>query len=79
MPERRPAVKPEARDAHHRELDGQDIALFARRIVARRTKHSPHRAVREGRGIEGRSLQRSAVIPETYRVLADHLGSPRLG
>ena len=36
----------------HRELDRQDIALLARRIVARRAMHGRHRAVRERLGVE---------------------------
>ena len=37
-----------------------------------------HRAVLERLGVELRGFQRSAVVPETNRVLADHLGSPEL-
>src|SRR5574338_1359088 len=76
--ERRPPVQAETRDTHHRKFDRQDIALLARGIVARGAMDGSHRAVREGLGVKLRGVQRGAVVPETNRVLADHLGSPEL-
>jgi hypothetical protein len=34
-----PAVEAQARDAHHRELHGEDVSLLAGRKVARRAMH----------------------------------------
>lgn len=61
MLERRPSVKPKARDAYHRELDCQDIVLLARGIIASHEMDSTYRAVRERLGVKRRSIQRSAT------------------
>src|SRR5450631_79705 len=76
MLELRPAIKPDAGDANHSELDRQDIALLAVGIVARRAEDCAHGAVGEGLSIEASSVYGSTVIPQTDRVLAGHCRSP---
>lgn len=73
MLERRATIQAETRDANHGKLDCQDIALLARGIVAGRAMDRSHRAVLERLGIELRGVQGGAIVPETDRVLGDHI------
>ena len=61
--ERRAAIQAKARSAQHRELDRQQLALLARRVVTRRVVLGADLAVREGFGLELRGFQRGAVFP----------------
>jgi HlyD family secretion protein len=62
-------VQAHALHAGHRELDRQHVALLAAGIVAGRADDAPHRAIREGPGVEaGRGLG-VLVEPEKDRVL----------
>src|SRR3546814_18563877 len=61
------AVKPNARYAEHGELDRQHRAFLAARIVERRAVDGADRAVRKGRGIEGRRVLGILVVPQAQR------------
>src|SRR6185312_2113164 len=74
VPKCRAAIQAQARDAHDRELDGQDIALLARRIVSGRVMYSAHGAVGKRLSVERCSVKRGAVVPKADRVLAGHAG-----
>src|SRR3546814_11703313 len=58
------AVEPDARYAEHGELDRQHRAFLAARIVERRAVDGADRAVRKGRGIEGRRVLGILVVPQ---------------
>ena len=73
MLERRATIQAETRDANHGKLDRQDIALLALGIVAGCAMDRPHRAARERLGLELRCIQGGAIVPETDRVLGDHI------
>ena len=68
--ERQAAIQAEARNAQHRELDRQHLALFARRVVTRQVVPSAELAVREGFGMQLLGCQRGAVLVKTNLVLA---------
>ena len=51
MPELGATIQSQTGNAHHGELDRQNVALFARGVVAGRAKDSSHGAVRERRGV----------------------------
>src|SRR5687768_1272446 len=72
----RPAIEPDAGDARDGELDGQDVALLAVRIITGGAHHRAHGAVREGFGVELSGLQSGTVVPQADRVFAGHFRTP---
>ena len=66
-----PTVKPQAGNAHHGELNGQDITLLARRVVSRRAVDRTDGGVGKGPGVEPRRLLGIALVPEANRVLGN--------
>ena len=76
--ERGSAVEPEARNAHHGELDGQHVPFLPRRKVARCAVHRADGRIGKGLGVEPRRLLGVAVVPEANRVLCwlRHVTSP---
>src|SRR5690606_21880427 len=72
MADARPTVQPQAWRTHDRELDGQRVAFASGRIVGRRMQDRVYAAVGKGRGVEGRGVQRRAVVPQADRVFAGH-------
>jgi hypothetical protein len=55
------------------ELDREDVALLAARVVGRGVVDGAHLAVGERRGIELRRVFGVVVVPQADRVLADHV------
>src|SRR5262249_23319509 len=78
VPERRPAVEPEARNPQHGELDGQHVPLLPRRVVPRRAVYRADGRIGKGLGVEPRRLLGVAVVPQADRVLRwlRHVTSP---
>lgn len=70
--EGRAAIQPQARDAQHRELHRQHVALLACVLVAGRLHNPPHGAVGKGGRVERRRLQRRAVEPEAEGGFGGH-------
>jgi hypothetical protein len=68
----RTAVHAKAGDAADGEMNDEDIALVAARIVQRRNFDAAHMAVSEGRRRETRGFLRVLVIPKAECVLCDH-------
>src|SRR5919197_1594803 len=67
--EGRTTVQPEARNAHHRKLDGQHITFLPRRKVPRCAVDCLDGRIREGLGVESSCVLSVAIIPEANRVL----------
>ena len=62
--------------AGDRELDHQDVARLAGRIVARRAVHRAHRAVGKRRGVKPRRRLGVLVVPQADGVLGHGVSSP---
>src|SRR5579863_4126068 len=71
--EHRAAVEAKTRNAHHRELHRQHIALLAIRIVTGSFVNRGYFAIRKGGGVEPRRLMRVFVKPEADRILRLHV------
>src|SRR5688572_6172392 len=67
--ERRSPVEAEARNAHHRKLDGQHVAFLPRRKVSRCAVHCGDGRIGKGLSVEPRRVLGVAIIPKTNRVL----------
>src|SRR5256885_2499803 len=62
-------VQTEARNADHRELDGQHVTFFPRREVPRCAVDRAHGRIGEGLGVESGCVLGVAIVPEANRVL----------
>src|SRR5439155_12326385 len=71
-------VEPEAWNADHGKLDGQDVTLFARRKVSRCAKHCANGRIGKSLGVKSRRILGVAIVPKANRVLCwlDHVMSP---
>jgi hypothetical protein len=67
--ERRSAVEPEARNAQHGKLDGQDVPLLPRREIPRSAVYRADRRIGKGLRVKLRRVLGTAVVPEADRVL----------
>ena len=76
--ERRSAVEPEARNAHHGKLDGQHVPFLPRRKVSRCAVHRADGRIGKGLGVKSRRVLGVAIIPKANRVLCwpRHVASP---
>jgi hypothetical protein len=63
-------------NAHQREFDRQDVALFTARIIAGCAKDWTQSAVRKGLSIEARGFFRVVIEPKKNSVFCDHVSSP---
>ena len=76
MLEMRSAVQAYAWDACDGELDREDVAFLAVRVITGCAVDSADRTVRKGSGIKICGVKRASFIPQANGVLAGHFLSP---
>src|SRR5205807_9467335 len=73
VPELRPAVEPETRNADDGELHRKFIALLTARVVRGRLMNGRYLAVRKGGSVEARRVVCVVVEPEADRIFLLHV------
>jgi len=77
MLKHRATVEAYAAHAKHRELDRQRIALFAVRLISRRTVYGPDRTVGKSASVERRGFFGIVFVPEADETFVYGMGHDR--